>query len=69
MVLTALNYSNLDWFLPNYSLKIFHRLKLVFSYTNEITAEQVYRKFIIYQLINEPTDTDSPMFSCPLNVT
>ena len=29
MELAALNYSNLDWFLPNYSLKIFHKLKFM----------------------------------------
>ena len=55
MVLTTLNYSNLDCFLRTYSLKCFHKLKFmtlfilpVFPTAMEITSEQVYRKFIIY---------------------
>ena len=55
MVLTTLNYSNLDCFLRTYSLKCFHKLKFmtlfilpIFPTPMEITSEQVYRKFIIY---------------------
>ena len=47
-----------DWFLSNYNLKIFHKLKFMtiffssnFPSPRKITTEQVNRKFIIYQLI------------------
>ena len=55
MVLTTLNYSNLDCFLRTYSLKCFRKLKFmtrfippIFPTPMEITSEQVYWKFIIY---------------------
>ena len=47
-----------DWFLSNYSLNIFHKLKFMtlfilpsFPTQMKITTEQVNRKFIIYNLI------------------
>ena len=53
MVLTTLNYSNLNCFLSTYSLKCFHKLKFMtpfilpmFPTAIEITSEQVYRKFM-----------------------
>ena len=47
-----------DWFHPNYSLKIFHKLKFMtlffssnFPTPRKITTDRVNRKFTIYQLI------------------